>query len=115
METTNQTEPGTAPEQAAQPAAETPAPEKTDKPAPETGFTDIEAEISSLKPPKQVYEKALNTPEEEPEATTEEESEEEETVPDGKKVKKKVIDSEFVDEGAEMIFNVSDFAFSSVN
>lgn len=78
-------------------------------------FTDIEAEVKALNTPKQTYEKALNDSEPEPEEEPETDTEEEEADPEGKTKKTKVIDSEFVDEGAEMMFNVSDFAFSGLN
>jgi len=85
------------------------------KPPVAADFTDIEAEIKDLNQPKQNYEKAVKDSHADPEPEPEEETEEEEQDEEGKTKKKKVIDSEFVDEGAEMMFNVSDFAFSGVN
>jgi hypothetical protein len=96
-------------------ATETETVKKTEQTAPGAEFTDIEQEIKDLKEPKQVYEKALNNTETETEPETGTETETEETGPDGKKVKEKAIDSELVDEGAEMMFNVSDYSFSALN
>ena len=78
-------------------------------------FTDIEDEIKQLNKPKQTYEKAVNSTQKETEPDPEEESDQDQEEKKGKKEAEKAIDSEFVDEGAEMIFNVSDFAFSNLN